>query len=85
MSTSINNDGSLQLNRSRASFYQIQGQLNISQRNKIIMILCDFGTEMISVDRDESFWLKHIFPKLSRDPLYIKLFRLKRKAEKSKI
>lgn len=67
IATTVNSDGSMQLNKSHAFFYQIQGQLNISQRNKCMLILyCDFGTEFISVERDENFWLTHMVPKLSR-------------------
>ncbi|XP_063232518.1 uncharacterized protein LOC134536644 [Bacillus rossius redtenbacheri] len=62
-----NSEDMLELKRTHPFFYQIQGQLNISKRKQCVLILfCDFDTEFVHVQCDETFWKKDMLPKLER-------------------
>jgi YqaJ-like viral recombinase domain len=57
----------LYLKKSSHYFYQIQGQLNITNRSLCDLVLfTDHDREVITVERDRKFWVEIMVPKLSQ-------------------
>lgn len=55
------------INKKHIYFYQIQGQLHISKRKYCLFVVwTPHGMKMEKVERDESFWEKHMKEKLEK-------------------
>jgi hypothetical protein len=67
MFVGISHDGQLFLKQSDKYFYQIQGQLNITKRQFCDLVMfTDTDLEIITIERDVTFWTNEMVPHLRR-------------------
>ncbi|KAH6942122.1 hypothetical protein HPB50_001145 [Hyalomma asiaticum] len=60
-----NEDGKLQLKSNSNYWYQVQGRMNISRRQKCLSVLwTKKGISIQAISRDEAFWKNEMFPRL---------------------
>ncbi|XP_049268013.1 uncharacterized protein LOC125756965 [Rhipicephalus sanguineus] len=60
-----NEDGKLKLKSNSNYWYQVQGQMNISRRQKCLFVVwTKNGISIEAISRDEVFWKNEMFPRL---------------------
>lgn len=62
----VTETGQLQLKQNHKYYWQVQGQLNITNKSKCIFILLSQGNDLFiqHIDRDEHLWRSKMLPKL---------------------